>query len=95
MTQPILESLPANTLVLPLGATVATALEHLLAEGRLRRDFLRQDGELVYLPHPSGANAESITLLTEWPEPDVEAYAERAHQRLQSGAHAGKVVLTV
>jgi hypothetical protein len=67
--------------VLPLGAQVAKALMALRQEGLLIRDLPMVNGEPVFLPHPSGENAESIELLLNWRHDNAGDYAAERHAR--------------
>lgn len=76
-----LNTLPADTLVLPLGAQVTEALVALRKLRLLTRELVAVDGMPIYVPHPSGQNVESIDLLLDWKYDRASEYAEVRHAK--------------
>jgi hypothetical protein len=82
-TASVLDSLPRDTLVLPLGTQVLDALVELRKAKVLKRELLSLDGQPICVPHPSGQNAESVNLVLDWRYDSADEYAEaRYHQYL-------------
>lgn len=69
------EVLGENCLWIPLGQGATEALEYLLKKGALKPKQL-----ISGLPHPSGANAESISLILEEIYPTLDGYCERMYR---------------
>ena len=65
--------------IVPLGAMVASFLDKLEQQGRLSQTLSRYRTKVIAPPHPSGANAESISLLLSEPFPTLEHYQQRMY----------------
>jgi hypothetical protein len=74
-----LNNLPTDAIVLPLGQTVTKALVQLRSKRLLTLDLIMVGNRPVCIPHPSGANRESVNLVLGWPNESVQDYAERCH----------------
>ncbi len=68
-----------NAEIVPLGAMVASVLDTLEQQGRLSQTLTRYRAKVIAPPHPSGANAESISLLLSEPFPSLEHYQQRMY----------------
>lgn len=72
-------ALPPDSMLVPLGDTVLEALLWLKGKNLVPQSILSFEGRFVAPPHPSGANAESISLLMETVYPGQEEYAEKMY----------------
>lgn len=70
----------SDAILIPLGDMVASVILELDKQGLIPQKILKFEGKIVAPPHPSGANAESRTLLLEANYPKKEEYQERMYQ---------------
>ncbi|MBY5944665.1 uracil-DNA glycosylase family protein [Photobacterium rosenbergii] len=71
-----IEELGEDCLWIPLGKGATDALEYMVKQGKLRNNQL-----IKGLPHPSGANAESVALMLEEKYPSLEDYQDTMYQK--------------
>jgi hypothetical protein len=81
LTTKTLNDLPTAAQVVPLGQRVAKALGGLEKAKALARPLIRVEGEIVYFPHPSGANGEGVQLVLEWRHRSASEYASWMYSR--------------
>ncbi|CAK2567935.1 Uracil DNA glycosylase superfamily protein [Vibrio crassostreae] len=74
-----IETLGKHCLWVPLGKGATDALEYMLKQGKLSKEQL-----ITGLPHPSGANAESVALMLEESYPSLDNYQEDMYQKYLS-----------
>jgi hypothetical protein len=72
-----LASINAEAELVPLGDTVADVIEALIKRNLIRQQIRRFEGKVVSPPHPSGANAESISLLLASELPALASYQDQ------------------
>ncbi|MDN3697507.1 hypothetical protein QWY97_09070 [Vibrio cortegadensis] len=70
------EVLGNDCLWVPLGKGATDALEYMVSQGMLHKNQL-----IKGLPHPSGANAESVALMLEMHYPSLEEYQDAMYQK--------------
>lgn len=76
-----LQSIPESAELIPLGEFVAGVISELDAQRLIPQKIKRFEGRIVALPHPSGANAESISLLLSSQYPEKELYLEDKYRK--------------
>lgn len=75
-----IQSIQAGAHILPLGEMVAGVLSQLDTDGHINQHLPRLDNKIVCPPHPSGANAESISLLLMNHYPSLSDYQDKMYQ---------------
>lgn len=75
-----LSTINDDAIVIPLGETVARVISELKQQGHIRQTLPTLDEKVVGIPHPSGANAESIALLLSDNFPTLLDYQNRMYQ---------------
>jgi hypothetical protein len=75
-----LNEMPSSAELVPLGDFVAGVLSELDRLGLVPQHINRSDGKVVAPPHPSGANAESISLLLSSSYPTQDEYLESMYR---------------
>ncbi|WP_020160015.1 hypothetical protein [Methylobacter marinus] len=73
-------AIPETAELIPLGDLVADVISQLENMGLVPQKISRFEGKIVAPPHPSGANAESISLLLSDQYPEKEEYLEQMYQ---------------
>lgn len=74
-----LQQLPTDAELVPLGDFVAGVLVELDNMGLIKQKVFRFEGQVVAPPHPSGANAEAISLLLSENYPTRDEYLEKMY----------------
>jgi len=74
-----LASIGETAMIVPLGDTVATVIGWLDENGLIQQEIRKFEGRIVAPPHPSGANAESISLILRSIYPSLEAYQQQMY----------------
>lgn len=69
-----------DAMIVPLGETVLEVISHLKMLGLIKQQIMKFENRYVAPPHPSGANAESISLLIEKVYPTQMEYADRMYR---------------
>jgi uracil-DNA glycosylase len=75
-----MQSIQTGAYIVPLGEMVADVLTQLDASGNIKHHLPRFDNKIVSPPHPSGANAESISLLLMNHFPTLSDYQDKMYQ---------------
>ena len=76
-----IQSIHPNAHIVPLGEMVADVLNQLDHDNHLPHHLPRFDGRVISPPHPSGANAESISLVLMDKCPTLSVYQESMYQQ--------------
>ncbi|WP_415903216.1 hypothetical protein ACMXYR_05535 [Neptuniibacter sp. QD29_5] len=79
-----LQSIPPTAELVPLGDFVASVISELDRRNLVPQKITRFEGEIVAPPHPSGANAESISLLLSNTYPEKSQYLESKYREYLS-----------
>ena len=75
-----LQAIPSTAELVPLGDFVADILSELDSLNLVPQHINRFEGKVIAPPHPSGANAESVTLLLSEYFPEKEKYVESMYR---------------
>lgn len=79
-----MQSINPNASIVPLGEMVADVLTQLTLAGHITHGLPRFEDQVVSPPHPSGANAESITLILMDDYPSLCEYQDMMYARYLS-----------
>lgn len=79
-----LKSISPDAEIVPLGDFVASVVSELDHMNLVPQKIFRFEGKVVAPPHPSGANAEAISLLLSDQYPAKEAYIEQMYREYMS-----------
>jgi len=75
------QSINSEASILPLGEMVADVLTQLAQTGHITHSLPRFENQVVSPPHPSGANAESISLLLMDHYPSLSEYQDAMYHQ--------------